>query len=44
MMLGSGLWMGFGWLWMLALISLPIAAAVLVGVALARSARGPKEG
>ena len=44
MMLGNGLWMGLGWLWMLALISLPVVAAVLVGLALAKSTRDRGEG
>jgi len=43
MMLGTGLWMGFGWLWMLAWIALPVAAVALGAVAVARSARLRKE-
>ena len=43
MMLGSGLWMEFGWLWMLGWIALPVAAVALAAVAVARSTLSRKE-
>ena len=44
MMTGMGLWMGFGWLLMLAVISLPLAAVVVLAVAAAKSVQPRQEG
>ncbi len=43
MMSGAGLWMGFGWLIMLAVVSLPIAAVALLTVGWAKTYRPPEK-
>ena len=43
MMSGAGLWMGLGWLIMLAVVSLPIAAIALLAVGLVKTYRPPSK-